>query len=178
MAKWIALFRGINVGGNNLLSMKKLVLDLEAMKLRNVKTYIQSGNVVFDSNSKDARFLARSIGERIKREYGFQPEVLVLSLNELQSAIDQNPFPDAVSEPKSLHFFFLERPPVKPNLKALDAAKTATENYALTERVCYLHAPDGVGRSKLAATAERDLGVKATARNYRTVEKVMALASQ
>lgn len=136
MTRWIALLRGINVGGNNLLPMKKLVLDLETMKLKNVKTYIQSGNVVFDSESKNARFLAKSIGERIKQEYGFLPEVLVLSLNDLQSAINQNPFPDAVSDPKSLHFFFLERPPVKPNIKALDAAKTATENYAVTERVC------------------------------------------
>ena len=67
---------------------------------------------------------------------------------------------------------------MKPNVKALDAAKTTTESYVVTERVCYLHAPDGVGRSKLAGTVEKHLGVKVTARNYRTVEKVLALASE
>jgi uncharacterized protein (DUF1697 family) len=178
MTRWIALFRGINVGGNNLLPMKQLILDLEAMKLQNIKTYIQSGNVVFDSGAKDAKLLAKSIGERIEREHGFLPQVLLLSLNDLQRAIRENPFPEAISDPPSLHFFFLEQPARSPNITALDAAKAATENYVLTDRVLYLHAPDGVGRSKLAATAEKKLGVTATARNYRTVEKLLALASE
>jgi uncharacterized protein (DUF1697 family) len=99
-----------------------------------------------------------------------------LSLDDLQKAIRENPFPEAVSEPKSLHFFFLEQPATMANSKALESAKAGTESYVLTDRVFYLHAPDGIGRSKLAATAERHLGVAATARNYRTVEKLMELA--
>lgn len=178
MTRWVAFLRGINVGGNNVVPMQKLVLDLEAMKLKNIRTYIQSGNVVFDAEAKNATALARSIGERIEQRYRFRPEVLVLSLNDLQRATNQNPFPDAVANPKSLHFFFLDRPAVKANIKALDAAKAATESYVLTDRVLYLHAPDGVGRSKLASAAEKHLGVTATARNYRTVEKVLALASE
>jgi len=178
MTRWIALFRAINVGGNNILPMKKLILDLEAMKLKNIKTYIQSGNVVFDSDLRSAKSLAKLIEERIEQQYGFLPQVLLLSPNDLQSAIDQNPFPDAVSDPKTLHFFFLEQPAVNPNIEALDAAKIATENYVVTDRVFYLHAPNGIGRSKLAVTAEKHLGVRATARNYRTVETLMALACE
>ena len=178
MPRWIALFRGINVGGNNLLPMKKLVRHFEALKLKNVRTYIQSGNVVFDTDEKNAKSLAKKITQRIEREHGFGPQVLLISREELQKAIQANPFPQAVSEPKSLHFFFLEKPAAKANIEALDLAKTPTESYVLKGCLFFLHAPDGIGRSKLAATAERHLGVATTARNYRTVEKIVEMAAQ
>jgi uncharacterized protein (DUF1697 family) len=176
MARWIALFRGINVVGNNLLPMASLVRHLEALKLKNIKTYIQSGNVVFDTTSKNLTPLTKSIVARIEEEHGFAPRLLLLSPDALQQAINDNPFPHAASEPKSLHFFFLEKPSTNPNTKALELAKAKTESYVLTDLVFYLHAPDGIGRSKLASTAEKHLGVAATARNLRTVEKLMALA--
>ncbi|MFN0022214.1 MAG: DUF1697 domain-containing protein [Pirellulaceae bacterium] len=178
MPRWIALFRGINVGGNNLLPMKELVRHLGGLKLKNVRTYIQSGNVVFDTDEKNAKSLAKKIKERIEREYGFGPQVLLISREELQKAIQANPFPHAVSEPKSLHFFFLEKPAAKANVTALDLAKSPTESYVLKGSLFFLHAPEGVGRSKLAASAERHLGVAATARNYRTVEKLAEMAAQ
>ena len=178
MPRWIALFRGINVGGNNVLPMRDLVSHLEALKLKNVRTYIQSGNVVFDTDEKNASSLAKKITQRIKREHGFGPQVLLISREDLQNAIQANPFPHAVSDPKSLHFFFLEKPAAKANIQALDQAKTPTESYVLKGGVFFLHAPDGIGRSKLAATAERHLGVAATARNYRTVEKIAEIAAQ
>ena len=96
----------------------------------------------------------------------------------MQAAIKSNPFPKAVSDPKTLHFFFLAEPATDPDVGALDDAKTHTENYKLTDRVFYLHAPDGIGRSKLAANAERHLGVVATARNYRTVDKFFSMVTQ
>lgn len=176
MKRWIGLFRGINVVGNNLLPMASLVRHLEALKLKNIKTYIQSGNVVFDSKSMNVTSLTKSIVARIEKEHGFAPKLLLLSPDDLQKAIDGNPFPHAAAEPQSLHFFFLEKPPTNPNTKALEAGKTQTESYVLTDHVLYLHAPDGFGRSKLASTAEKHLGVAATARNFRTVEKLMALA--
>jgi uncharacterized protein (DUF1697 family) len=178
MPRWIALFRGINVGGNNLLPMKELVRHLEALKLKHVRTYIQSGNVVFDTNEKNAKSLAKKIKERIEREHGFGPEVLLISREELQKAIQANPFPHAVSDPKSLHFFFLEKPAAKAKIQALDLAKAPTESCVLKGSMFFLHAPEGVGRSKLAATAERHLGVAVTARNYRTVEKIAEMAAQ
>jgi len=178
MPRWIALFRGINVGGNNILPMNELVRLLEALKLKNLRTYIQSGNVVFDTDEKNARSLAKKIKERIEREHGFGPQVLLISREELQKAIQANPFPHAVSDPKSLHVFFLEKPAANANIQALDLAKAPTESYVLNGCLFFLFAPDGVGRSKLAATAERHLGVAATARNYRTVEKIAEMATQ
>lgn len=176
MKRWIALFRGINVVGNNRLPMASLVRHLEGLKLKNIKTYIQSGNVVFDTKSTSLTSLTKSIVAGIEEEHGFAPKLLLLSPDALQQAINDNPFPQAASEPKSLHFFFLEKPPTNANTKALESAKGETESYVLTDRVFYLHAPDGIGRSKLASTAEKHLGVTATARNLRTVEKLMELA--
>lgn len=178
MTRWIALFRGINVGGKNLLPMATLSRYLEAIQLTNIKTYIQSGNVVFDSKSKNAKSIQKAIIGKIDEEHSFCPQLLLLRNDELQMAIMRNPFPKAVSEPQTLHLFFLESPPEQPNVKALDLAKSSTESYELIDRVLYLHAPDGVGRSKLAATAEKRLGVMATARNYRTVQQLMTLASE
>jgi uncharacterized protein (DUF1697 family) len=166
----------MNVVGNNILPMASLVRHLEAMKLKNVKTYIQSGNVVFDTTSKNLTSLTKSIVARIADEHGFAPRLLLISPGALQQAIDSNPFPHATADHKSLHFFFLEKPPTNPNIKAIESAKAETESYVLTDLVFYLHAPDGIGRSKLASTAEKHLGVAATARNFRTVEKLMALA--
>ena len=176
MKRWIGLFRGINVVGNNLLPMASLVRHLEAIKLKNVKTYIQSGNVVFDTASKNLTSLTKSIVAKIADEHGFAPRLLLICPDALQQAIEANPFPHAAAEPKSLHFFFLEKPSTNPNIKALESAKVETESYVLTDLVFYLHAPDGIGRSKLASTAEKFLGVPSTARNLRTVEKLMALA--
>ena len=156
--------------------MATLSRYLEAIQLTNIRTYIQSGNVVFDSKSKSAQSIQKAITDKIDEEHSFCPQLLLFRQGELQMAINRNPFSEAVSEPQSLHFFFLQSTPAKPNVKALDLEMTSTERYELIDRVFYLHAPDGVGRSKLAATAEKHLGVMATARNYRTVEKLMALA--
>ena len=176
MTTWIALLRGINVGGNNLLPMDKLKSLLESLKLKNVRTYIQSGNVIFDVAGKTASSLAVKIGEKIEVHHGFRPQLVILDCKTFQAAVRSNPYPLAVSDPKSLHFFFLAEPATDPDTSALDKIKTSTESYRLTDCVFYLHAPDGIGRSKLAANAEKHLGVVTTARNFRTVEKIMSMS--
>ena len=178
MTTWIGLLRGINVGGKNLLPMARLKSDLESLKLTNVRTYIQSGNVVFEASTGTAPSLAEKIRQRIHTQHGFRPEIMLLDCKALQTAVAQNPYPEAVADPKSLHFFFLAEPAVDADKVALEKAKAATESYRLTKRVFYLHAPDGIGRSKLAASAEKALGVVTTARNYRTVEKLLLMATQ
>ena len=177
MTTWIALFRGINVGGNNMLPMAELRGDLEDLKLKNVRTYIQSGNAVFDSTGKSASALAEKIGRKVKEKHGFRPHLFLLTREDLLAAVGSNPFPDAVSDPKTLHFFFLSDPATDANRQALDDARAPTESYRLTDQVFYLHAPDGTGRSKLAANAEKHLGVAVTARNYRTVDKLLAMVT-
>ena len=119
MTSYVALLRGINVGGHNKLPMQDLRDILAALGCKDIKTYIQSGNAVFRSD-------------------------------DYQSILSANPFPDAVDNPKSLHVSFLSENPAEPDLTALDALKSSTENYALLENAFYLYAPDGIGRSKLA----------------------------
>jgi uncharacterized protein (DUF1697 family) len=178
MKTYIALFRGINVGGTNVLPMKDLVALLENIGSQNVKTYIQSGNAVFQSEEENASLLSNKIRATIKKSYGFEPQVLLLEPEEIESAVESNPFPEAESEPKTLHVHFLASMPKNPNLGALESIKSDRERFALKDRVFYLHAPEGIGRSKLAANAEKLLGVALTGRNWRTLCRVMAMAKQ
>jgi uncharacterized protein (DUF1697 family) len=174
---WIALFRGINVGGSNRLPMAALRSDLEGLGLTGVRTYIQSGNVVFGSAERSRAKLADAITTRTEELHGFRPLVLLLTREELLAAVEGNPFPEATADPKSLHLSFLAEPAATPDLAALERLRAPTERFALVARVFYLHAPDGIGRSKLAATAARHLGVALTARNYRTVDKLLSMVA-
>lgn len=173
---YVAFFRAINVGGKNPLPMKSLISILEGMGLRNVKTYIQSGNVVFRSTEKDTALLSTQLATAVKMHHGFEPQVLVLDRETVIGAQAGNPFPEAEADPQSLHLGFLASKPLQPDLAKLSSLKKASERFHLGERVFYLHAPEGVGRSKLAANAEKLLGVAMTDRNWRTVCKVAELA--
>ncbi len=178
MKTYIALVRGINVGGKGILPMKELVAILEALGCRNVKTYIQSGNEVFQYKESAASKLAGNMSAAIDKKRGFAPHVLVLDAKAFKQAVDGNPFPEAAAAPKSLHVFFLDSKPTKATLKLLSGIKSDSERFELRGSVFYLHAPDGIGRSKLAANVERRLGVPATSRNWRTVCRVLEIASE
>lgn len=178
MSLWIALFRGINVGGRNSLPMIALKSHLEEIGCSNVKTYIQSGNVVFRNGEIQARVLEARISKTVNAGFGFAPQVLLLTVDQLTAAHTANPYPEGESEPKTLHLFFLTEDARNVDWPALDALKSTTEQFRLIDRVFYLHAPDGIGRSKLAAKVEKHLGVPTTARNWRTVEKVLQLATR
>ena len=172
----IALFRGINVGGKNALPMKQLVAILQALGAQSVQTYIQSGNAVFQSNDSDCTRLATRLTSAIKQGLGFESQALVFGPETLAKAISDNPYTEVQADAGSVHFGFLFATPPSPDLRKLDSLRSRTERFHLAERVFYLHAPDGVGRSKLAASAERLLGVPMTDRNGRTVAKIMAMA--
>jgi uncharacterized protein (DUF1697 family) len=176
MNTYIALFRGINVGGRNILPMKELTAVLEELGLVSIRTYIQSGNVVFQTAADRTRKLAGKISAAVGKSHGFIPQVLVLSIQELQNAIDSNPFPEGNSEPKTLHLFFLETEPAKPDLARLTSRQASSERFKLVGTVFYLHAPEGIGRSKLAAIVEKALGVTVTARNWRSANAILSLA--
>jgi uncharacterized protein (DUF1697 family) len=178
MKTCIALFRGINVGGKNSLPMKELVAILEDLGAGRVRTYIQSGNAVFTSKEKDVSKLAHQIQLEIKKRRKFEPHVIVLELKDLKRAIQQNPFPEAAAEPQTLHAGFLAAAPRKPDLEKLESLRSTSEHFRLIGRVFYLHAPDGVGRSKLAAKAERLLGEPMTDRNWKTVMAVWKMAQE
>lgn len=147
--------------------MKELVVILEGIGAQNVKTYVQSGNVVFQFAKPDFSRLSKKITAAIKKRRGFEPHVLILGLDAIEKAIAQNPFPEAEAEPSSLHLGFLAWEPKSPALDKLNNLKKESERFRLVGSVFYLHAPEGVGRSKLAASSERALGVPMTDRNWK-----------
>jgi uncharacterized protein (DUF1697 family) len=176
MKTYIALFRGINVGGRSTLPMKELVIILEELGCQNVRTYIQSGNAVFESDASDASRLSKSISTEIEKRRGFAPHILLLSLQELEKAVANNPFPEGKDDPRALHVGFLASAPGQPDLKKLESLRAEKERFQLVANIFYLHAPDGIGRSRLAASTERLLGVPMTDRNWRTVCKLLEMA--
>jgi uncharacterized protein (DUF1697 family) len=176
LTTYIALFRGVNVLGRNLLPMKALKSLCEKNGCVDVQTYIQSGNVIFRSKLSDVSRIAKQLTGSVSRSHGFEPRVVVLTLDEIENAAAGNPFPEAAKDPRSLHIFFLAEAPKSPDLKSFQSLKTTTERFHLKGRNLYLHTPDGFGRSKLAARAEKLLGVDATARNWRTVTTLLELA--
>lgn len=178
LTTWIALFRGINVGGHNKLPMKELVILLERLGLDDVKTYIQSGNVVFSTSDSNSNRLSEEIAQTVKKKFGFQPKILLLRAIDFVEVMRANPFSEAEGDPKTLHCFFLSEKPGAANVPGLNDAKAVDERFVLTDKVLYLHAPQGIGRSKFVQRAERLLGVPATARNWRTVTKLAELSQQ
>jgi uncharacterized protein (DUF1697 family) len=130
MNTYIALFRGINVVGSNLIKMQELKEVLEGNGCVDVQTYIRSGNVIFRSGMSAAR-LAKRLTAAVSRSHGFEPRVLVLTRDELESVAAGNPFREADENPKSLHLFFLAERPKTPDLKSLEALKAQTERFHL-----------------------------------------------
>jgi uncharacterized protein (DUF1697 family) len=178
MAGWIALFRGINVGGHHVLPMKALRSLLEGIGCDDVSTYIQSGNAVFRHDNADGAVLAERISGAVSREFDFKPKILLLSPEQLDAAMSSNPFRDAEGSPRTLHCYFLAGRPPRFDAAAMAAVAADDERFELKEAVFYLHAPAGIGRSRLAARVESMLGVDTTARNWRTVEKLRDLADR
>ncbi len=169
----IALFRGINVGRTRSLPMKDLKRILEGLGFTDIKTYIQSGNVVFDRTAASADVDADTISAAVEQEFGFRPNVMLLDKAQLNNAVAQNPYP--TEQGKLLHFFFLAESPQAPDLETLGSVKKDSEQFSLQGRVFFLYTPEGFGNSKLADRVERCLGVPATARNFNTVSAIVNL---
>ena len=177
MTTWLALLRGINVGGRNRLPMAELKRLFITAGCRQVSTYIQSGNVVFQANLDSTRTLSAAVGDSIEDEFGFRPDICLVTLADLELAIGANPYPDAANEPRTLHLSFLGAAPATTDIDRARRLLAETESCEIRGRHLYLHAPDGIGRSKFAGRAEAVLGVTMTGRNWRTVLKLQELAS-
>ena len=172
----IALFRGINVGGKNKLPMKELVPVLEELGIREIRTYIQSGNVIFRSPAADRAQLARTIGAAVKKSHGFEPMVLLVDPDRLEKAMQANPFPEGEAAGNTLHLGFLASVPPRPDREGIERLRAPSERFQLKGDVFYLHAPNGIGRSRLANGAERLLGVPTTSRNCNTLSRLREMA--
>jgi uncharacterized protein (DUF1697 family) len=176
--KQIVLLRGVNVGGRNKLAMPALRDALQAAGMENVLTYVQSGNVVLDSNVKpDA--LARACEDVIADGFGMDVGVVVRTRVELAKIVERNPLGDVAEQDKLYQVTFCSKQPAKAALAKVAERAVEGERLLAHGREIYAWFPHGVGRSKLAAQlGKQDLGVLATARNWTTVNKLLALARE
>jgi uncharacterized protein (DUF1697 family) len=177
MTKYVALLRGINVGGNKTIPMAKLKLLFESLGLASPKTHLNSGNVIFAAKARDRAKLGRQICDAIEAEFGFRPVVVLRSATDLKRIIAKNPFGEiAAHDPSHLLVMVLDGKPKAGAKAALGEAHSGPEETAIAGENVYVTYPNGIGRSKLTnALLEKHLGVAGTARNWNTVVKVVDL---
>ena len=179
MPSYVAMLRGINVSGSKPVKMEALRASFEALGFKDVRTYVQSGNVVFEAKERTAAPLAPKIVARIKRDFGFDVPVLVLGAAELRKAVDENPFlKQRGIDLTKLHVTFLAAVPASAGLKKMEGVSSGRDAFRCHGTAIYLHCPDGYGNTKLSNNVfERALGAPATTRNWKTVTTLAALAS-
>lgn len=171
----IVLLRGVNVGAHNRLAMPALRQALAAAGFGGVRSHLQSGNVVLDSDERPET-LAEAVRELIASQFGLQIDVVTRTRDELAEVLAGNPLADVVTDPKRYQVSFLAAEPDPELVARLQALAVGGERLAAIGRELYAWHPDGVARSKLwAALAARGLGVTATARNWSTVCALLAL---
>jgi uncharacterized protein (DUF1697 family) len=172
----IVLLRGINIGPRNRISMPDLRAALTESGFEDVRTYVQSGNVVL-SSGLGTRKLTDACTKLIAERFGLKIEVVVRTRNELAKVVERNPLGKVATDPKRYQVSFLSDKPKAGALEQLAALATPSERLVAIGRELYAWHPDGVARSKLwAALAGPKLGVVATARNWTTVTSLLALA--
>lgn len=174
MKTFIALLRGINVGGHKKILMADLRNHLEQLNFKNVQTYIQSGNVVFQSSDKDVEALENAIKNQILKKYGFEVPVVVKSQQELKSIFDNCPFSE--DKKKNSYFMIFLESPKEELIKEMSLIKYPNEEFYMTKNCIYFYCSLGYGRTKFNSNFfERKLKVSATARNYKTMVKLIEM---
>jgi uncharacterized protein (DUF1697 family) len=172
----LALLRGINLGNVNKLPMKDLKELFAEAGCENVRTYIQSGNVVFEATAAVAKDLPEQIAALIKERFGIHSPVIVRTAEEIAEVVASNPFLKAGAPEKELHVMFLADTPSASRIATLDPARSPGDEFAVHGQDVYLRLPNGVGRSKLTnAYVDAKLGTVSTVRNWRTVLTVLGM---
>ena len=179
LAVYVAMLRGINVGGQKSIRMEDLRSSFHVIGYRNARTHVQSGNVVFNSAISTDKDLSGKIGEMILKDYGFPVTVIVRNSAEMTRIVRANPFlSDRSIDPSKLHVTFLSDPPAKSSLPRMDRLTGAPDEFRVVKREVYLHCPNGYGRTKLSNNAiEKALSVQATTRNWNTVSTLEKMSS-
>jgi uncharacterized protein (DUF1697 family) len=180
MPSYVAMLRGINVSGAKPVKMERLRAMFEALGFAHVRTYVQSGNVVFGAKERTAGSLGPKIVARIKRDFGFDVPVLVLGAEEIARVVEENPFAKRGRrgiDPTKLHVTFLAEAPAAAGLKKMEGVTSGRDAFRCLGKTIYLVCPDGYGNTKLSNNAfERALGVSATTRNWKTLTTLAAMA--
>lgn len=176
---YIALLRAVNVSARNMVGMADLKALLEGLGLRDVRTLLQSGNVIFTSDNRSAARLERTLEESAEARFGFATDFFVRTPGEWRAMVDANPFPkEAVEDPGHLVAVLLKGPATAARVAALQKVIKGREVVRTGDRCVYAVYPDGIGHSKLTnVVIEKALGARSTARNWNTVLKLDALAS-
>jgi uncharacterized protein (DUF1697 family) len=179
MTTYIALLRGINVSGHRMINMEELKKVLASLNFKNLRTYIQSGNIIFETEKTDPLFLEKQIGEKILNHFGFLVPVIIRSREEMEKIFMNNPFILKRNEPAGkLHVTFL---PVKPDLdllKKLEEYRFLPDEFVISGKEVYLFCPGGYGRTKLSNQFfESKLKITVTTRNWKTVETLLNMSA-
>lgn len=178
MARLIVLLRGVNLAGRNRVAMPQLREALEESGFENVSTYVQSGNAVLSSKAP-AKQVGAEVERLIAERFGLDIRAVVRTRAQLAAVVKRNPLGRVAKNPKLYQVTFLEKAPTAEVVRKLEAAAAGKEEVVHIGRDLYAWHPDGVGRSKLAALMSgKGLGVTATARNWTTVTRLLAMADQ
>ncbi len=171
MPIYVAMLRGINVGAHKRIRMDELRQSFEALGFKKVQTYIQSGNVIFETAKASTLSLSNKIEQRIVADFGFAVSVVARTGDEMSAVISNNPFvKQSGIELEKLHVMFLSAPPGASALKALEGLTVAPDRSLCLGKEIYLHLPNGVSESSLMkGPLDRKLSVVTTTRNWKTV---------
>jgi uncharacterized protein (DUF1697 family) len=174
----VSLLRAVNVGGRNLIKMEALCALYSSLGLRDVQTYVQSGNVVFRSEARDIERLSGKIENAIEEDFGFRPAVISRTTAELREVIARNPFGARRDvEPNKLLVTFLTGIPTREARASALQIECAPEELCVEARELYIYYANGMGRPKLSvALLEKKLQVQGTGRNWNTVQRLLELA--
>jgi uncharacterized protein (DUF1697 family) len=180
MTAFICLLRGINVGGNKMVKMDALKALCGSLGLKDAKTYLQSGNVVFRCDDDDRAHLARRIEDGIRKKAGLEVKIILRTTSELRKVITANPMTvEPERNPKALLVAFLAGELAKDAKAMLLTLKIDSEELHFGRQELYLYLPKGIAASKLSnALTEKKLGVNVTARNWNTVNALLGMAEE
>jgi uncharacterized protein (DUF1697 family) len=174
----LCMLRGVNVGGHNKIKMESLRSLCESLKLQSPQTYIQSGNVVFQTSEQNLAVLSKRIQDALEANFGFRPEVVLRTASELRHIIARNPFASRHGiDPAKLHVAFLASDPGKAARDNLAKLDTRGEELHARGSELYVYYKNGMGQTKLTAAAiDKVLNTPATSRNWNTVLKLHEMA--
>lgn len=174
MTTYISMLRGINVGGQNKIKMETLRQLYAGLGFSYVQSYIQSGNVIFQSKSTDISLLEKTISAAIRETFGLEVPVLILTVRDMEQAVQKNPYRlDSSKDPGTIHLTFLSAIPEVSLLEKISSAAYVPDEFRVIGKVIYIHCPEGYGRTKLTNTFfENKLKLKATSRNLKTATEL------
>jgi uncharacterized protein (DUF1697 family) len=177
MTTLISLLRGINVGGHKKVKMADLKTLYASLDFDNVTTYVQSGNIVFQSDAPLAS-LPVLINDAIETSFGFSTDILIRTMADWRRLIEENPFSkDSNMDVSKLYATLLTETPSQQAINALSEIKAQPDHYHLNGQTIYLHCLNGYGRTKLSNNFwEKKLKIRATTRNWKTVNRLFAIA--